>query len=102
MPYRILLTRDIKGQLKDLPGSIKAMARQHIANLANDPRPPRSKELVGHTGYYRLRLSAKYRLVWQVVEEEKFVEIAYIGPKSPELYEKLKLARPVPKPPEAE
>ena len=51
MPYRILLTRDIKGQLADLPGNIKAVARQQIADLANDPRPPRSKELAGHGGH---------------------------------------------------
>ena len=99
MPYRILLTRDIKGQLADLPGNIKAVARQQIADLANDPRPPRSKELAGHGGHYRIHLSARYRLVWEVREEEKLVEIEYVGPKSPDLYAKLNLARPKPEPP---
>jgi len=94
MPYRILLTRDIKRQLQDLPGNIKALARQQIAHLVIDPYPSRSKELAGHTGHYRLWLGAKYRLVWQVIEEEKVVEIEYVGPKSPDLYEKLDLARP--------
>jgi len=54
MPYRILLTRDIKRQLQDLPGNIKALARQQIAHLVIDPYPSRSKELAGHTGHYRL------------------------------------------------
>jgi hypothetical protein len=48
------LTRDIKRQLGDLPGNIKAMARQQIAGLIDNPHPPRSKELVGHVGHYRL------------------------------------------------
>lgn len=94
MPYRILLTRDVKEQFKDLPGNIKAIARQQIAGLADNPRPSRSKELIGHRGHYRLHLGVKYRLVWQVIEEEKTVEIEYIGPKPPDLYEKIGLARP--------
>ncbi len=102
MPYRLVLTRDIKGQLKDLPGNIKAIARRRIADLVNDPRPPRSKELAGHNGHYRLHLGAKYRLVWLVNEEEKTVEIEYVGPKPPDLYERLGLARPDSEPPQTE
>ena len=94
MPYRILLTRDIKRQLQELPGNIKALARQQIARLAIDPRLPRSKELEGHAGHYRLWLGAKYRLVWQVIDEEKLIEIEYVGPKSPDLYAMLNLPRP--------
>ncbi len=101
MPYRLLLTRDVKNQLRDLPGNIKAIARQQIANLINDPRPSRSKELTGHSGHYRLHLSTKYRLVWQIREEEQVVEIEYVGPKSPDLYEKLGLGRPGSESPEA-
>ncbi len=69
MPYRVLVTRDIKKQLQDLPGNVKTVARKQIASLAQDPRPPGSKELDGHPGHFRLWLSAKHRLVWQVVEE---------------------------------
>jgi mRNA-degrading endonuclease RelE of RelBE toxin-antitoxin system len=93
MPYRILLTQDIKKQLKDLPGNIKAIARQQIASLMTDPRPPRSKELEGHNGHYRLHLDTKYRLVWLILEEDELIEIEYVGPKSPDLYEALNLAR---------
>jgi len=96
MLYRIILTRDVKGQLKDLPGNIKAIARQQIAALATEPHPPRSKELVGHSTHYRLHLGPKYRLVWQVLEEQKAVELEYVGPKFPDLYDKLGLARPGP------
>jgi mRNA interferase RelE/StbE len=94
MPYRLIVTQDIKKQLRELPGNIRAIARQHIASLLIDPRPPRSKELEGHAGHYRLHLGVKYRLVWLVNDEDEFVELEYVGPKSPDLYQMLGLARP--------
>jgi len=94
MSYRLSISRDIKQQIEDLPGNIRAMARQRIAGLVDDPRPSDSKELMGHAGHFRLWLSAKYRLVWQMIEEDKLIEIEYVGPKAPELYEKLGLKRP--------
>jgi mRNA-degrading endonuclease RelE of RelBE toxin-antitoxin system len=102
MPYRILLTQDIKKQIQNLPGHIKAIARQQIAALALNPRPPRSKELEGHNGHFRLHIATAYRLVWLILEEDAIVEIEYIGPKSPALYEALGLARPNDTPSEAE
>ncbi len=94
MAYRILITQDIKMQMQALPGNIKAIARKRIANLAEDPRPSESKELEGHAGHFRSWLGAKYRLVWLVSEEDKLVEIEYVGPKAPDLYDKLNLKRP--------
>ncbi len=94
MAYRILITRDIKKQIQELPGNIKATARKRIAGLAENPRPSESKELEGHAGYFRLWLGAKYRLVWQIDEDQKSVEIDYVGPKAPDLYDKLNLSRP--------
>ena len=94
MTTRILLTQDIKKQLQNLPGNIKAVARQQIAALVADPRPPRSKELDGHSGHFRLHIATKYRLVWLILEEDQIIEIEYVGPKSPDLYETLGLTRP--------
>jgi len=101
MPYGILLTQDIKRQIQNLPGNIKAVVRQQIADLATNPRPPRSKELEGHSGHFRLHVATKYRLVWLILEEDQIVEIEYVGPKSPDLYETLGFARPEQTPPEA-
>jgi mRNA-degrading endonuclease RelE of RelBE toxin-antitoxin system len=102
MPYRILLTQDIKRQIQNLPGNIKAIARQQIADLVINPRPSRSKELAGHDGHFRLHIATKYRLVWLILEEDQIVEIEYVGPKSPNLYETLGFARPEQMPPEDE
>ena len=102
MAYRILLTQDIKKQIQNLPGNIKAIIRQQIADLAVDPHPPRSKELDGHSGHFRLHIAAKYRLVWLILEDDQIIEIEYVGPKSPDLYATLGLARPEQTPPDGE
>ena len=49
-----------------------------------------------HPTYYRLWLDADYRLVWHVMDDEQTVEIEYVGPKIPDLYERLGLGRPKP------
>ncbi len=94
MAYRIAFSPAVRRQIGNLPGHINAIAKQEIANLSDDPRPTRSKELAGHPTYYRMWLGADYRLVWHVVEDERLVEIEYVGFKVPALYEELGLGRP--------
>jgi len=94
MAYTIVFSKAIKKQIQRLPGNIKALARYQIAALSKDPRPAKSKELEGHPNYYRIWLSAKYRLVWHVEDDNQVVEIEYMGPKTPELYDFLGLGRP--------
>ncbi|MCP4681619.1 MAG: hypothetical protein GY864_04735 [Desulfobacterales bacterium] len=94
MPYEIVFTRTVRRQIADLPGYIKAIAKKCIAGLSDEPYPSRSKELEGHPDYYRLWLGPHFRLVWHVHEEERVVEIEYVGPKPPDLYDRLGLARP--------
>jgi len=93
MTYRIAFSREIRRQIESLPGYIKAMTKQEIASLSDSPRPPRSRELTGHPEYYRLWLGADYRLVWHVMDEERVVEVEYVGLKTPDLYERLGLGR---------
>jgi mRNA-degrading endonuclease RelE of RelBE toxin-antitoxin system len=92
--YRIAFTREVRRQIGDLPGHIKTLAKQEIAGLSDNPRPPHCKELVGHPTYFRLWLGRDYRLVWRVVEDERMVEIEYVGYKTPTLYARLGLTRP--------
>jgi len=48
MSYEIIFTKAIRSQIRRLPGYIKAIAKQQIAMLSDNPHPPRSKELIGH------------------------------------------------------
>ena len=70
MAYKIIVDKVIRLQIRRLPGHIKAMAKQQIAILSEIPCPPRSKELEGHPGYYRMWLGAKYRLVWHILDPQ--------------------------------
>lgn len=94
MAYEIVFDKAIRNQIRRLPGYVKAIAKQRIAMLSDDPRPPKSRELTGHPDYYRMWLDANYRLVWHVFDDEGVLEIEYVGPKTPELYEYLGLGRP--------
>ena len=94
MPYKIAYSKAVRQQLASLPGHVKAIARQRIAALSDDPRPPKSRELTAHPGFYRLWIGSDYRLVRRVVDDDQIVEVEYIGPKPPDLYDRLGLGRP--------
>lgn len=93
MSYRVRFSATLRRSLRDLPGHWRALAKQRLVALADNPRPTDAKELTGHPGYYRLWIGAHYRLVWQVIDEEQLVDILYLGPKVPDLYARLNLER---------
>ena len=62
MTCRIAFSREVRRQIGDLPGHIKALAKQEIAGLSDNSRPPQGKELTGHPTYFRLWLGRDYRL----------------------------------------
>ena len=67
MAYRIAYSREVGRQVGSLPGHINALAKQEIAGLSNDPRPPQGKELTGHPTYFRLWPGRDYRLVLSLI-----------------------------------
>jgi mRNA-degrading endonuclease RelE of RelBE toxin-antitoxin system len=80
--YRVTFDKSLKRQVNRLPGKLRQEARRRIADLSRDPFPPGAVELRGYPGTYRLWLTdARYRLVWEVFEDEKRVEVYYVGPK---------------------
>ncbi len=93
MAYLLRYDRQFMRRLKALPGDVRSVARRQIKDLTDNPYPPRTKELDDHPGYYRLWLPRGHRLVWQVLEDELVVDLLYVGPKSPDLYEQLGLGR---------
>ena len=94
MAYRLRYDRRLLRQLEDLPGDVRSMARRQISSLAKEPIPSGAKELDGHLTYYRIWLPRNHRLVYQVIDDEQVVDILYLGPKPPDLYEQLGLGRP--------
>jgi len=93
MAYQLRYDKHFRQSLQSLPSAIRSLARKSIANLAQEPRPIRAKELDNHPTYYRLWLSKNYRLIWQVIEEDKIVDLIYVGPKVLGLYDQLRFQR---------
>jgi mRNA interferase RelE/StbE len=80
--YHLSYDRALKRQVSSLPGKIRQEAKRQIAELAHDPRPAGAVELRGYPNVYRLWLSdARYRLVWEIFDDEHRVAIYYVGSK---------------------
>lgn len=94
MRYWVRLSKTIQKQVQALPGHIRPPVRQRILALAEDPRPVDATELEGHPDFYRIRIGGRFCVVWQIIEDEQIVDLLYVGPKLPDLYEQLGLIRP--------
>ena len=95
MAYRLRYDRRFLRLLDALPGDLRSVTRKAIKDLTVQPRPDRAKELEDHPGYWRMWLPRNYRLVWELSETEKIIELLYVGPKSRDLYEQLGLGRKI-------
>ncbi len=93
MAYQLRYDRHFSRLLTALPGDVRAMARQAIKDIARDPRPTSAKELDGYPDHWRMWLPRNHRLIWQVLEDEQVVDLLYVGPKPPDLYEQLRLGK---------
>jgi mRNA-degrading endonuclease RelE of RelBE toxin-antitoxin system len=93
MAYQLRHDRHFARLMAALPGDIRAVARQVIKDLAREPRPTDAKELDGYPDHWRMWLLRNHRLIWQVLEDEQIVDLIYVGPKPPDLYEQLGLGK---------
>jgi mRNA interferase RelE/StbE len=66
-----------------LPGAYRQRVRRLIASLANDPHPPRSKELRDLPGYYRVPLD-EWRIIYYIENDEVVVIILTVRLKTGE------------------
>lgn len=93
MTYRLWYNRRFSRMLDALPGDVRAQARRAIQELIDQPRPESAKELDEHPGYWRMWLPRNHRPIWRILEEEQLVNLLYVGPKPPDLYEPLGLGK---------
>ena len=79
MSWRLVYTKQAQKDAKKLARKgLKPKARELLDLLAADPfqRPPPFEKLVGDLiGAYSRRINIQHRLVYQVLEEERFVKI---------------------------
>ncbi len=68
MTYRIVVAGAARRDLKRLDRPVARAVVEAIDALANDPRPPGSKELVGFAGVRRIRVEA-WRIAYRVGDD---------------------------------
>ena len=89
MDYHIDLSTPAKQEIRDLPGYVRALARQLINELAKNPRPPRSKELRDKPNIYRIWLAGRWRIAYEVDDESRVIRILRVRSKEQIDYESL-------------
>ena len=71
MSYRVEISPEAQKEIRGLAGYVRAQALQLIHALAQNPRPPRAKELREKPSIYRIWLAKKWRIAYRVDESPK-------------------------------
>jgi mRNA-degrading endonuclease RelE of RelBE toxin-antitoxin system len=69
--YQIKVPPEVRKEIQDLPGHVRAQARQLIRALGQNPRPARAKELRGKPNIYRIWLAGRWRMAYEIDDELK-------------------------------
>jgi len=88
--YQIKVPPEVRKEIKDLPGHVRAQARQLISALGENPRPSRAKELRGKPNIYRIWLAGRWRIAYEIDDELKLVRILRVRRKEQIDYESLR------------
>lgn len=89
MSYQIETVSEALAELKALPSYVRSQAISLIDQLADNPRPPRAKELRGKPGIYRIWLDGHWRIAYEIDDENQWVTIRRIRRKEGIDYESL-------------
>jgi mRNA-degrading endonuclease RelE of RelBE toxin-antitoxin system len=79
--YQIDLAEDARREVKTLPAYVRAQALNLFRELANTPRPDRSRELRGKPGIYRIWLAKTWRIVYFIDDENQVIIILRVRHK---------------------
>ena len=85
MSYRIDVAPDVQKTIPTLSGNIRQRIRRAIRDLAQNPRPPRSKGLdfpLNFAEPRRLRLE-EWRIVYAIIEDVKLVAVVAVRRRPP-------------------
>ncbi|MBI1879031.1 MAG: type II toxin-antitoxin system RelE/ParE family toxin [Chloroflexi bacterium] len=85
MKYRIDVSPDVQKTIPTLPGNIRQRIRRAIGDLAQNPRPPRSKELdfpLDFAEPRRLRLE-EWRIVYAIIEDANLIAVVAVRKRPP-------------------
>ena len=77
MSYCLLYSEESRGLIRKLHPELKSIIRTRLKKLKDNPYAGKhlEREL---SGYFSLR-AKRYRIIYKIDEEEKIVEIHYVG-----------------------
>ena len=88
--YHIFITPAAWKETKKLPGHVRQRVKRAIDNLAEYPRPSKSKQLKTELDQelWRLRLD-RWRIVYAITDEEQAIDILAVRKRPPYDYDDL-------------
>ena len=78
MVYAIEFSRRAERQFDKLSGEARARLKPAIDALADNPRPPGAKKLVGAEGLWRIRVG-DYRIIYAIEYDRLLVLVVEVG-----------------------
>jgi mRNA interferase RelE/StbE len=85
--YRVNVPKPVRQEVDRLPGKVRQVVRRAILDLATNPQPPKSKELRGIPGRYRIPIE-KWRVIYDIDEERQIIDVRAVKRKTgPEIYQ---------------
>ena len=79
--YAITFARSARKELEALNRPLIARILKRIEALAEDPRPPGCRKLVGQANLWRVRIG-DYRVIYEIDDGKKLVDINAIRHRS--------------------
>jgi len=76
--YRVVLSPAAGRQLKKFDPQVRRRIQAVVELLAEQPRPPAAKQLVGGAGEWRVR-TGDYRIVYEIADEKLIILVLRVG-----------------------
>lgn len=73
--YTIIIVRPAQKEIRALDQTVRARILQALHSLADNPRPPNCRKLVGAQNRWRIRVN-DYRVVYEINDDDSIVTIA--------------------------
>lgn len=77
MSHQVLILKRAQKELAGLATRDYERVRNAISALAQEPRPPGSRKLVGREGW-RIRVG-DYRVIYEINDQQQIVTVLHIG-----------------------
>ena len=78
MTYAVEVTPAAVRQLRKFDPPARRRVQAAIELLADDPRPPKARKLVGGAGEWRVR-TGDFRIVYEIYDGRQFVLVVAVG-----------------------